>query len=210
MSHSVIDLSQTSPVGVGREHIVFQDPHNADRLIKVLRPQPRRKGWQRPSIRRYGLLRVWHLDISEYLTALHRLGRHCEHLARPFGFCETSQGLGFVVERIEGADGRLAPMLRTALSDLNGDQAKFDMLWQAAMTLFDNLRAAGVEWKGMSLNNVVVSAQDNLTLVVIDGLGRVPLVPLTQMSSTLFSIQHSRQKKRFLQKMQALSPSQTS
>ncbi|PJI86376.1 PhoP regulatory network protein YrbL [Yoonia maricola] len=209
MSHSIIDLSQASPVGSGREHLVYQDPHDPQRLIKVLRPQAKRQGLQRPSIRRYGPLRVWHLDISEYLTALNHLGRHCEHLARPYGFCETSEGLGFIVERIAGADGGLAPMLRTVVNQLDGDQATFDVLWKAGLALFDNLHAAGVAWKGMSLNNVVVAGKkETPTLVVIDGLGETPMIPLVQMSDRVFTLQHNRQKKRFFAQLEARSPSQ--
>ena len=185
MPNYLVDLSDTAPLGQGAEHLVFQHPDRPDQLIKVMKPSSKIHRIRRPAVRRFGALRIWHREMSEYLAAMAH-GGHCDRLARQFGLCETTRGLGIISERIEAPDGSLAPTLSKYLALIDKDPKILQALHADADALFDDLRQFRVDWEDVTTDNVVVTGGDTPRMVIIDGLGTPTLIPLTHLSDRLF------------------------
>lgn len=207
MPDKIINLDGQEPVGAGAQQTVYQHPTAPDQLIKVARPTKKRYEGRRPASRRYRQMRIWHLEVSEYLTAMARLGHHFDRMPRMYGFCDTSLGPGYVVERIKTPSGALAPELKTVLTALNGDQARYDALFADANQLFDDLLAAGVEWKDIGLQNALVTGDAGPKLVIVDGIGNTAFIPLTQLSRRIFKMRNQRDRQVFLETMRPFDPS---
>ncbi len=209
MPDKIIALGGQEPVGAGAQQVVYQPRAAPDQLIKVARPSKKRYEGRRPTSRRYRQMRIWHLEMSEYLAAMVRLGHHFDRMPRMYGFCDTSLGPGYVVERITTSSGTLAPELKTVLTALDGDQPRYDALFADANQLFDDLRAAGVEWKDIGLQNTLVTGDDVLKLVIIDGIGNTAFIPLTQLSHRALKMRNQRDRQMFLEKMRPFDPSKS-
>lgn len=198
MNRNYIDLTDQAPISQGMEQLVFQHPDYPDRIIKVLKPSAKAHSIRRPSVKRFRLLRVWHRELSEYVSALAHTGAHLDRLVRQFGFCDTSLGAGMVMERIEGADGNLAPTLTDAMRSHKDDRAYLDQLYEDANKLFDDLNTGRVEWHDLTAKNVVVAGKDKPHLVVVDGLGAPSLIALTHYSDRIFRYANDAQRKKLL------------
>ncbi len=209
MPDKTINLDGQDPIGAGAQQTVYQHPTAPDQLIKVARPSKKRYEGRRPASRRYRQMRIWHLEMSEYLAAMVRLGHHFDRMPRMYGFCDTSLGPGYVVERITTSSGTLAPELKTVLTALDGDQPRYDALFADANQLFDDLLTAGVEWKDIGLQNALVTGDDVPKLVIIDGIGNTAFLPLTQLSHRAFKMRNQRDRQMFLEKMRPFDPSKS-
>ncbi len=200
----MIDLTGAAPVAEGGEHFVYQHPKRPNRLIKVLKPNSKRRRFRRPAVRRFKGLRVWHREFSEYLAALANNGRHSDRLVRLYGFRETSEGLGMVTQRITGPDGGLAPKLINQVPLHRDDREWLDAVKDDAIALFDQLQSMHVDWQDMTLSNVVVTGKKTRPrLVIIDGMGSPALIPLTHLSDWMFVKANRRQLQRFLRMIDA-------
>lgn len=198
MPNYLIDLSEAIPLSQGAEHLVFQHPDRPDQLIKVMKPSSKTHRIRRPAVRRFGALRIWHREMSEYLAAMAH-GGHCDRLARQFGLCETTRGLGIISERIEAPDGSLAPTLHKYVASIDKDPTILQALHADADALFDDLRRYRVDWEDVTGDNVVVTGGSTPRMVIIDGLGSPTLIPLTHLSDWLF-LRSSRTRQALLHK----------
>ena len=206
MPNDILNLSDATPLSQGAQQIVYQHPDDPDQLLKVRRKTKKSYRLRRPASRRFRALRLWHLEISEYFAALATLGRHFDRMPRIGGFCDTSLGPAIIVQKIKGNDGQIAPTLAQLLKSPGIDQHLFDILYADAQAMFDEIHAAGVEWKDVGLQNVVVEGGATPHLVIIDGMGKSPLIPLALMNERIYDYNHAKDRQRFLDQMMACAP----
>lgn len=206
MQNDFIDLGKMQPIVEGKQQVVFQHPDHEHRIIKVRRHSRKSHQFRRPASRRLRSFRLWHLELTEYLTAIAQQGHHFDRMPRHFGFMDTSLGPAIVVEKITGQNGRIAPTLETVLETLDDDHATFDALLRDAHALFDDIFRLGLEWKDIGQRNLVVASRPEPHLVVIDGMGKSPLIPLPLLSKWIYARVHAQDKKRLISSMMRFAP----
>ncbi|MDO6590868.1 MULTISPECIES: YrbL family protein [Rhodobacterales] len=186
MSNSYYDLSRQSHLAEGRGQLIFQHPKKKNRLIKVVKPNEKKRILKRYSVWRYNRLRGWQRELSEYIATLSRTGTHCDRLTRYYGFCDTSYGPGIVVEKISDPNGYLAPTFSSYLNKMQHSATTLAKLRNDVEELFDTLNRDQVHFHDIHQRNIVVSGDTNPRLMVIDGLGNPALMPFTQFSKRAF------------------------
>ncbi|HEV7491995.1 MAG TPA: YrbL family protein [Rhodanobacteraceae bacterium] len=210
-SPAPLALASTTPLAVGHLRYVFQHPHCADVLVKIMRADavasrwngPRRWHKRLPRTRHYvGYLR----ELKEYIGARARAPDVDAPIARMIGVVETDLGLGLVSEKVVGADGGLAPTL-AAIYERGGFTAELD----AALALFfAGLLEANVIVGDMHAWNIVYGSDSRggPRLVMIDGFGEKHAIPLSSMSRAVNRYRTRRLYRRMLAQLERLVPIQ--
>ena len=185
----MIRLSDTEPFAVGGRRLCYVHPHEPDKCIKVARQDERRTvritskrrlipGWLR---RGYDNNAHEH-DVLQRLFA--RIGPEAaEHLPRDYGYVQTDQGPGLVLDLVRdapppdtpGAPGPIARSLRELLSrgeDVQQFRSAFDDLARF-------LLAHRVVTRALLDHNMAAQhrADGTWRLVLIDGLGDPAWLP---------------------------------
>ena len=188
---------------------VYRHPFDPALVVKVIRPEAAARRAARadrplrrflsllaPSRRRFRAYRSWQLQEQEYLAIVARIGAIPAFLPRPGGYVATRLGPGLVSERINGADGELAPTMREALKQTNNRGT----LQALAEHLLDQLLEARAMFNDLHASNVVVesSTDGGERLVLIDGLrADTTLLPLRTLSDRAYRYWFSRNRERF-------------
>ena len=196
----IIDLTEALPLAEGRDQVIFQHPDYEDRLIKTTKPHIKTRRIKRYSMWRYRHLRGWHRELSEYVAMLARNGAPCDRLAGLFGFCQTSLGPGFVVEKISTPDGSLAPTLKQFLNTPGHSNKTLTQLRGDVIDLFQALETHRIDFHDPHARNVVVTGAKPL-LRIVDGIGSAPLIPMTQFSDWAFRRVAAQGKARLLRQV---------
>jgi len=182
----VLILEGMEPLGRGYLNLVYEHPRFPGSLIKIYDPnrisdsgyivhkKQRRKFKFR---RRIGAYSVLHRELREVLSLHARLrGREVNWpVARIFGFVETDTGLGILVEKMTGPDGKLAPTVRDLVR--NG---QFSPLHRRKLIeFFDALERFHICVHDVHLKNIVLAADaDGGRFVAVDGLGTRAAIPI--------------------------------
>jgi len=182
-SQTVINLgSKEEAFSQGGNRLIFLDPDNTARCIKVLRadrlPELKRREKSFPS--NLKPLSAFDDNLQEYKTfklientigqAAFSLIPYC------YGFVETNHGRGILTELIKDEDGKISISLKQYVwqfgfnNELKRALAEFQRRWQEL----------GIPSRNLLLHNIVVQQDDSdiKRLVVIDGLGWPDLLPL--------------------------------
>lgn len=181
MLDKFVDLSGQTPLAQGQTQFVYPHPDIPGVLVKTMKPRPPRRPSLRYSAWRYGKFRLWHREYSEYISLLARTGVHFRRLPRYYGFCETSNGPGFLTEHLRGPGGGLAPILRNVLNDAR-DKDHLMALRADVEALIKDLSTNDVVFGDLTSKNLVVVGQDLDQLRIVDGLGTYTLIPIKQFS----------------------------
>src|SRR5690349_19836104 len=111
----MIELKSSTPIAAGHLRLVYDHPSQPECLIKVMRPEMVAKRWARwhkrvPRAQHYtGFVR----ELKEYIGLQARLPGASPPIARTLGVVETDIGLGLIVERVRGDDGKPGPTLES-------------------------------------------------------------------------------------------------
>lgn len=171
---SRLTLHDKTPLGVGRQRVVYLHPLRPDLVIKlplaqVLEDQRDR---QRSRFHRRYLFRHLVDTYSEFRAHLILYARNNElpfRVARFHGFVETDLGLGEICELKTGADGRPAPSLRDILA-----KGGYTAAHEAAVLRFlDWLMPSDLTLKELHPGNLVYAniGGNRQEFVLIDGVG---------------------------------------
>jgi hypothetical protein len=179
-----IELKGARPLVSGAYRDVYQHPLDDDLLIKtikrlVIERYVERANWYRA---RFGTghYKNFLREIEEYLV-LRRRGQHSLPFIQHFaGVVETDLGLGIVVRKVRGRDGKLAPTLTSLVRD-RGMSAELDASISA---LRDDVVREHIVFGDVSANNIVAAddAEHGRRLVIIDGLSDQLWLPVNSMS----------------------------
>jgi hypothetical protein len=201
-----IELKASRPLISGAYRDVFQHPHHADLLIKVIKPlfierNARRMNWYdvRFEPGHYkGLLR----EIEKYLLLYSRGQQNLPFIQRFVGIVETDLGLGMVVSRVAGHGGALAPTLSEVVQARGLDAD----LRARIQDLQEDLIRHHVVFGDISANNIVEApgATHAHRLVVIDGLNDRLWLPVNAMSRTFYRIYSNRRFTRMIEGLEAI------
>jgi hypothetical protein len=176
-----------------------------DILIKTVKPSAQTAGGNRKvksriyffkKWRRFGAYMVFRRELEEYLNLARKFGGERKKLpiAKIFGFVQTSQGLGMIVERVASRDGSLAPTLRRIIQERRFEQKHLDALNE----FFREATRFHIVLMDCNLGNFVWSdAQDGDPRVIcVDGTGEKSPVGLYATSNLLNRIKLRRYQAR--------------
>jgi hypothetical protein len=206
MWNKTVDLSNVEPLFVGGERLVYQDPRFNDCLIKLPRfnngreNKIKNRNVKRYSKWRYGVMRSWFKEQEEYLALLWREQKVPNFIAGFYGYCDTSEGPGMVVEKITDVEGRVAKTVAAIKTSLSKDEA--ELLLVLIDDFFDKMIEFNCVAKDLHMANVAVSG-DFSRLVLIDGLGDGVLIKLKKYSRTLRENDMNKKRKRFKEYIQS-------
>lgn len=198
-------ISVENCVRIGRGTIknVYQHPDDAHKVIKTIRPDLvagdggfARKGKIRRSVFQ-GVYRPFRRHMLQYLQlckSAYGTGRFTFPIETPSGLVATSEGLGLIVEKITGPDGKcwtlrdlakgpgLEPKHRQALARFFDDCVRLHIV-------FGEVNHAGLMY--------TEARSGRPEFVLVDGIGEKLLIPVRAMSSTI-SARHVRKVQRHI------------
>lgn len=181
----MIELKPLTPVAAGHLRLVFDHPHEPDLLIKVMRPEMIEKRWGGPKRWYKRIPRALHYsgflrELGEYVGLHARNPDGNAPVARTLGIVETDYGIGLVVERVRGPDGRPAPTLETLVRR----DGITDAIRAHVATLHAELERYNVIVGDMHPGNLVYGADSRggPRLVLIDGFGEKNVFPRNTLS----------------------------
>jgi hypothetical protein len=208
---TALDLTNLRPIAAGNDRLVYQHPHEASLLVKVvdrnewdvyMRSKALRR-W-RKRFQREGAYRNHIAELAEYAAAQNAAaGRWKVPMARVLGMVQTSHGLGLLVEKItDGQDG-LAPTVEQIVRDKGLDES----LARELDYFFDALADHHIILNDVSARNVVVgaNADGEKGLYLIDGFGSKQAIPVFAWSKALNRRRIQRKYQAMLTKLRARS-----
>lgn len=169
----MICLEKAELVGRGGGRQVFIHPHKKQCLIKVYHSTPRRKvftDWANNEKRVYGRFREWHVEHAEYVSLLNRSGKIPDFIPQFYGYCETSLGLGQVVEAIYDADTK---KVSNTITKCIFSHDKTEII-KHIVSFFDKVEVTRTVFRDLNLSNFLVQknkASEINRIVCVDGLG---------------------------------------
>jgi hypothetical protein len=201
----MIVLKERALVAQGLNQLVYQHPHDPDLLIKTLQVEKAEQRWLRKwgfrVKRRYGIYSGFLRELHEYFAIRARIpGPHPSFLQRPYGIVDTDLGLGFVVGKVKGRNGELAPTLAQVV-ERNGFTAELHRKIETLKKLLDD---NWIVTNNVGINNVVYawSESEGDHLVIIEGLGEHTLLPASSLSPYLNRIANNRHFARLLRSLE--------
>lgn len=203
-------LSDAVPIASGQVRRIFEHPHDARLLIKILRPDSIERRWK-GAMRAYKrLARALHYsghvrELKEYITACARHPGRPAPIARTIGVVETDLGLGLVAEKVVGPDSTLAPTLATRYVSEGGFSAALE---HDLARLLEDLLACNVIVGDMHAWNIVYGSDSRggPRFVLIDGFGEKLAIPLTSMSRRFNAHNTRRLYRRMREQLAQLVP----
>ncbi|GAA5524472.1 uncharacterized protein YrbL [Microbulbifer aestuariivivens] len=215
----IIRLSGQQPFAQGGNRLCYVHPADADRCIKVRRPdftladRRRKKGFPK-SLKPLSSFDDNREEARVMESLEKRYGdRVFQHVSRCFGFVDTDMGVGLVSEMIRDANGKISQTLKKVIWD-EGFTAECRQAVEALTQFWlDNL----VPSRQLLLHNIVVQRDSRGAierLVVIDGLGSAGLLPSPLLPSFIqrrkikkkIGVMHGRIKVLLGQRDQARFP----
>lgn len=195
MTHLIsewVDLSQWRLAGQGAARNLFENRSHPDILIKTVKASAQTAGGNRKvksrlyflkKKRRFGAYMVFRRELEEYLNLARKFGGERPDLpiARIFGFVDTSQGLGMVVEKIASREGSLAPTLHRLIQERRFEQKHLDGLNE----FFREAARLHIVLMDCNLGNFVWcnSREDGPKVICVDGTGEKSVFGLYAMSA---------------------------
>jgi hypothetical protein len=174
----MLHLKDAPVLAMGLVRKIYQHPGNDDWLIKVVRTDTAEVNdppWHK-SGGRHGIYVDLVREIDEYIAIRSRHDGPLPCIQQVHGLAETDQGLGLVVEKLRGPDGRLAPTIHAVVSR-DGFTPELRRAFEDYLVMFNRLNIVATNF---GPQNVVyaASAQHGNRLVLVDGLGEKTWLPL--------------------------------
>jgi hypothetical protein len=205
-----VDLGQWRLAGQGASRNIFENRMYPDVVIKTVKPSAQTAGGNRKvkskllffkKWRRFGAYMVFRRELEEYLNLARRFAGEEKRLpiAKIFGFVQTSQGLGMIVERVAARDGALAPTLRRLIQERCFEQKHLDGLSE----FFREAERLHIVLMDCNLGNFVWSdGGGGLPRVVcVDGTGEKSPIGMFATSTVLNRIKLKRYRARLHQQI---------
>ncbi|OUS08846.1 hypothetical protein A9Q96_00430 [Rhodobacterales bacterium 52_120_T64] len=193
-------------MGEGSGRMVFAHPDNRDALVKIFKPRKNTgKSFRslRPVRLRFGLFKAAYKEYEEYIAALARLGHLPTCIPAFWGFVETNLGIGMVVERIDDADGNVAPNL---FNYIQNHGLSNDLLTQTNV-LVDELVEAGIASSDFRARNIVVGVGEggSIRLILVDGIAENTLIKIKSYCQPVLRMWMAKKHRRLIEELRKIA-----
>ena len=188
MNKKINDLKQ---IGKGCSKIVFQHPHDQNKVIKIMNPERVSKfgGFNNHSKfkQRFaqGIYRHFRRELIQYLQLckLHyKANSFVFPVETPYGFVETNQGIGLVVEKIVSPNQQGVTLYELC------EQHLFEEKHEIALKyFFDACCDLHIVFGEVNIAGIMYTEQRNNKpeFVLVDGMGEKLFIPLRAMSKKI-------------------------
>ena len=188
MHLKINDLKQ---IGKGCSKIVFQHPHDQNKVIKIMNPERVSKfgGFNNHSKfkQRFaqGIYRHFRRELIQYLQLckLHyKANSFVFPVETPYGFVETNQGIGLVVEKIVSPNQQGVTLYELC------EQHLFEEKHEIALKdFFDACCDLHIVFGEVNIAGIMYTEQRNNKpeFVLVDGMGEKLFIPLRAMSKKI-------------------------
>lgn len=188
MNLKINDLKQ---IGKGCSKIVFQHPHDQNKVIKIMNPERVSKfgGFNNHSKfkQRFaqGIYRHFRRELIQYLQLckLHyKANSFVFPVETPYGFVETNQGIGLVVEKIVSPNQQGVTLYELC------EQHLFEEKHEIALKyFFDACCDLHIVFGEVNIAGIMYTEQRNNKpeFVLVDGMGEKLFIPLRAMSKRI-------------------------
>ena len=188
MHLKINDLKQ---IGKGCSKIVFQHPHDQNKVIKIMNPERVSKfgGFNIHSKfkQRFaqGIYRHFRRELIQYLQLckLHyKANSFVFPVETPYGFVETNQGIGLVVEKIVSPNQQGVTLYELC------EQHLFEEKHEIALKdFFDACCDLHIVFGEVNIAGIMYTEQRNNKpeFVLVDGMGEKLFIPLRAMSKRI-------------------------
>ncbi|MBP5992464.1 MAG: hypothetical protein KA518_00795 [Acinetobacter sp.] len=188
MNLKINDLKQ---IGKGCSKIVFQHPHDQNKVIKIMNPERVSKfgGFNNHSKfkQRFaqGIYRHFRRELIQYLQLckLHyKANSFVFPVETPYGFVETNQGIGLVVEKIVSPNQQGVTLYELC------EQHLFEEKHEIALKyFFDACCDLHIVFGEVNIAGIMYTEQRNNKpeFVLVDGMGEKLFIPLRAMSKKI-------------------------
>ncbi|MEO6688173.1 MAG: YrbL family protein [Dokdonella sp.] len=205
-----LHLMDAPVLTTGQLRQIFQDPRDPRMLIKVLRADAIERRWGGRARWYKRLPRTLHYggyvrEFKEYIATRARKPELEAPIAHVVGIVHTDLGLGLVTEKVQAADGGLAPTLAALYERERGFSPAIE---RALARFLDDLLACNVIVGDMHAWNIVhgSDSRSGERFVLIDGFGEKHLVPLASMSRRFNARNTRKLYRRMREQLQRLVP----
>lgn len=183
-----LKLKDTPPLAKGHSRLVYQHPHYADCLVKVIRPDMIEKRWGSGAAwykrkRRYGRFISYIRETQEYVAGCVATGSNPAFLQKIVGFADTDLGLGLVMEAVRTPTGELAPHIAGLI-----ERGQFGTTERKALDeVLLKILESDITLSDLNVGNLVYTGDETTPghFVLIDGLGTATIFPLKRFSRYL-------------------------
>lgn len=184
----MLEIDKLNLIGEGGYKMVFEHPTQADKVIKIMRPERvaadggfKKHGYfKRNSMQ--GVYRQFRREIIQYLQLCKNNYAKLDYkfpIETPYGLVATNLGLGLVVEKI------VAPVnCVQSLGALVRDKKLEDKHLQALEVFFEDCKKKHVVYGEVNANGIMYTEARNARpeFVLVDGIGEKLLIPVRSWS----------------------------
>ena len=183
----VLSLQDQRPIHYGHKRLIFQHPHDAGLLIKVMRPEVvvQRATHLKNRIRRHRHLLFYGREVHEFISQCARWGAPPRCMQPIEGFVQTDFGLGMVARKLCDRDGNLAPQL---LDLVRRDRCVTGEIRARLDAFVAELLAHDVIVAKLTSRNLLLTWDAEINdhrFVMVDSFGERATVPIHQWSRLL-------------------------
>ena len=161
-------MSESDLIGVGGgRRLVYADPGDPNRCIKVPKPGRHAERQQQREIRFYRQLQKKRVPT--------------DYIPRYLGTVETNLGTGYVYDAVRDADGKVSERFKELILNGNGQISDYLRIMETLEDfLFENL----ILFYDLGPSNILCRKDENGVLqpFIIDGLGDVVAIPILNYS----------------------------
>ncbi|MEO7325595.1 MAG: YrbL family protein [Dokdonella sp.] len=205
-----LHLRDVPALTTGQLRRIYQDPRNPRMLIKVVREDAIERRWGGRARWYKRLPRTLHYggyvrELKEYIATRARNPGRNAPIVHVVGIVHTDLGLGLVTEKVQSADGALAPTLALLYERERGFSPAIE---HSLAQFLDDLLACNVIVGDMHAWNIVYGGDSHGSerFVLIDGFGEKHLVPLASMSRRFNARNTRKLYRRMREQLQRLVP----
>ncbi|AWT48952.1 hypothetical protein DLE54_04990 [Psychrobacter sp. YP14] len=187
----MIKIDQLQLLGQGTQKLVYQHPDEANKVIKLMKPENATAEGGRATQsrlranRHQGIYRQFRRELLQYLQLCKT---HYSQKLFTFpietvhGFIDTDQGLGLVTEKIIAPSGE-----PKTLEDLVNQQQFGEAQKKALDQFFDDCCDYHVVFGEVNIGGIMYteSRQGRPEFVLVDGIGEKLVIPFRAMSKTI-------------------------
>lgn len=207
----MLNVENLQLLGSGTIKNVYQHPQDADKIIKTIKPQlvasdggfAKHSAFKRAVYQ--GIYRQFRREILQYLQLCkthYSSGIFQFPIETPYGLVATSEGLGLVVEKILGPDGRT-----WTLEDLSKGPGLESKHQKALDRFFDDCVQKHIVFGEVNDAGLLYTEQRSgyPEFVLVDGIGEKLMLPVRAMFSTISARYVRKTQRRIQGQLEALS-----
>ncbi|WP_287914051.1 YrbL family protein [Comamonas sp.] len=207
----MLNVENLQLLGSGTIKNVYQHPQDADKIIKTIKPQlvaadggfAKHSAFKRAVYQ--GIYRQFRREILQYLQLCkthYSSGIFQFPIETPYGLVATSEGLGLVVEKILGPDGRA-----WTLEDLSKGPGLESKHQKALDRFFDDCVQKHIVFGEVNDAGLLYTEQRSgyPEFVLVDGIGEKLMLPVRAMFSTISARYVRKTQRRIQGQLEALS-----